>query len=91
MCAHSKQFSNRAYAACAGVMGDFLGATICMIELAVYLSLAVDVEAISAHGGLNQVQGSAIAWLVIVVSLPQIHGAVRRQLDSPIQLDAQEC
>jgi len=73
-----------------GVMGDFLGASICMIELAVYLALAVDPAAIEARGGWARAQ-SAFTWLAIVVSMPQIHGAIRRRLDPPIQLDAQEC
>ena len=73
-----------------GVMGDFLGASICMIELAIYLALSVEPAAIEARGGWAQAQ-SAFTWLAIVVSLPQIHGAIRRYLDPPVQLDPKEC
>mmetsp|Transcript_91973 Transcript_91973/g.134418 ORF Transcript_91973/g.134418 Transcript_91973/m.134418 type:complete len:395 (+) Transcript_91973:11-1195(+) len=52
-----------------GVMGDFLGATICIIELAIYLALGAD---------LNQADGSKLLHLVMVVSLPQIYGVWRR-------------
>ena len=51
-----------------GVMGDFLGATICCLELAVYL-------AIVAEGPSDT---GALLWLAIVVSLPQIYGTWRR-------------
>ena len=51
-----------------GVMGDFLGATICCLELAVYL-------AIIAEGPSDT---GALLWLAIVVSLPQIYGTWRR-------------
>ena len=52
-----------------GVMGDFLGATICALELAVYLALAADAERADAR---------AIGRLACVVSLPQVYGAWRR-------------
>ena len=51
-----------------GVMGDFLGATICVLELAVYLSLAADASRFDA---------SAFLRLAVVVSLPQIYGLLR--------------
>ena len=51
-----------------GVMGDFLGATICMLELATYLAIGAD----SARA-----DGGAIAWLVFVVCLPQVYGVWR--------------
>ena len=51
-----------------GVMGDFLGATICVLELAVYLSLAADASRFDA---------SAFLRLAVVVSLPQIYGRLR--------------
>ena len=52
-----------------GVMGDFLGATICALELAVYLAIAADAERADAR---------AIGRLACVVSLPQVYGAWRR-------------
>ena len=51
-----------------GVMGDFLGATICVLELAVYLSLAADASRFDA---------SAFLRLAVVVSLPQVYGRLR--------------
>ena len=52
-----------------GVMGDFLGATICVLELCVYL-------AISANG--KNVDAQAIRWLALVVASPQVYGVWRR-------------
>ena len=49
-------------------MGDFLGATICCLELAFYL-------AIVAEGPSDT---GALLKLAIVVSLPQIYGTWRR-------------
>ena len=51
-----------------GVMGDFLGATICVLELAVYLSLAADASRFDA---------GAFMRLALVVSLPHIYGRLR--------------
>ena len=52
-----------------GVMGDFLGATICMLELAVHLALAADLERLDTK---------ALAWLCGVVAAPQLYGGWRR-------------
>jgi hypothetical protein len=51
-----------------GVMGDFLGATICVLELAIYLALAADASRFDA---------SAFLRLAVVVSLPQVYGRLR--------------
>ena len=51
-----------------GVMGDFLGATICVLELSIYLALAADASRFDA---------SAFLRLAVVVSLPQIYGRLR--------------
>ena len=51
-----------------GVMGDFLGATICVLELAIYLALAADE---------SRADASAFLRLAVVVSLPQIYGLLR--------------
>ena len=51
-----------------GVMGDFLGATICVLELVIYLALAADASRFDA---------SAFLRLALVVSLPQIYGRLR--------------
>ena len=51
-----------------GVMGDFLGATICVLELAIYLALSADASRFDA---------SAVLRLAVVVSLPQIYGRLR--------------
>ena len=51
-----------------GVMGDFLGATICVLELAIYLALAADASRFDA---------SAFLRLAVVVLLPQIYGRLR--------------
>ena len=55
-----------------GVMGDFLGATICMLELAVLLSISADAP---------RADGAAIARMVIVLSLPQAYGVWRRRYE----------
>ena len=52
-----------------GVMGDFLGATICVLELAIYLALAADASRFDA---------SAFLRLALVVSLPQVYGRLDR-------------
>ena len=52
-----------------GVMGDFLGATICVLELSIYLALAADPPRFDA---------SAFLRLAVVVSLPQIYGRLDR-------------
>ena len=51
-----------------GVMGDFLGATICVLQLAIYLALAADASRFDA---------SAFLRLAVLVSLPQIYGRLR--------------
>ena len=51
-----------------GVMGDFLGATICVMELSIYLALAADASRFDA---------SAFLRLAVVVSLPQVYGLLR--------------
>ena len=50
------------------LMGDFLGATICGLELAIYLALSADASRFDA---------SAFLRLAVVVSLPQIYGRLR--------------
>ena len=67
-----------------GVMGDFLGATICMLELAVYLAIAADVEHADA---------SALTRLAVVLSLPQFYGVWRRFFDANWRAsqEPQEC
>ena len=52
-----------------GVMGDFLGATICVLELSIYLALAADASRINT---------SAFMRLAVVVSLPLIYGRLDR-------------
>lgn len=47
-----------------GVMGDFLGATICMLELGCLLAMSAD---------FGRADARAIAWLVGVVSAPQLY------------------
>ena len=59
-----------------GVMGDFLGATICMLELAIYLALAADWQ---PEDLMN------LTRLVVVVSLPQIYGWWTRREAPPAQ------
>ena len=51
------------------LMGDFLGATICGLELAIYLALSADASRFDA---------SAFLRLAVVVSLPQIYGRLDR-------------
>ena len=63
-----------------GVMGDFLGATICMLELAVYLALAADA---------GRFDGRAAAWLGGVLALPQLYGAYARAASAPAE--PEEC
>ena len=53
-----------------GVMGDFLGATICVLELAIYLALAADE---------SRADASAFLRLAVVVSLPQVYGLLRHR------------
>jgi hypothetical protein len=48
-----------------GVMGDFLGATICVLEVGIYLALAADA---------SRFDTGAFFRLAVVVSLPQIYG-----------------
>lgn len=63
-----------------GVMGDFLGATICVLEVAIHLAIMMD---------LGRADARAIAWLVGVVSLPQLYGVWRRHGVAPPP--AQDC
>ena len=58
-----------------GVMGDFLGATICMLELAVYLAIAADD---------GRADAKAIARLGMVLAAPQLYGAWRRRYDASV-------
>ena len=51
-----------------GVMGDFLGATICFLEVGIYLALAADA---------SRFDTGAFFRLAVVVSLPQIYGRLR--------------
>ena len=55
-----------------GVMGDFLGATICMLELAVYLAISAELE---------RADLPALGWLAGVVSMPQVYGVWRRRYE----------
>ena len=50
-------------------MGDFLGATICMIELAVYMSVTANVD---------KVDTQVIARCIFVLALPHIYGRMRK-------------
>jgi len=60
-----------------GVMGDFLGATICILEVAVHLAVSMD---------LGRADTRAIAWLAAVVSAPQACAALfGRQAPAPAQ------
>mmetsp|Transcript_14197 Transcript_14197/g.43996 ORF Transcript_14197/g.43996 Transcript_14197/m.43996 type:complete len:370 (-) Transcript_14197:172-1281(-) len=52
-----------------GVMGDFLGATICMLEVGIYLAVGADV---------SRADAAALARCAVVVSLPQIYGRWRK-------------
>ena len=64
-----------------GVMGDFLGATTCMLELGVYLSLSAD---------LPRLDTRALGWLAAVVALPQLYGAWRRFYERRVEQGVQE-
>jgi cobalamin synthase len=50
-----------------GVVGDYIGATICVVEVAVYLVLGADWAALSAPGGWRPLATLAAAMLVPVV------------------------
>ena len=63
-----------------GVMGDFLGATICILEVSLYLAILMDVRRADGH---------AIAWLVGVVALPQVCILLFGRQTAPAP--AQEC
>mmetsp|Transcript_49956 Transcript_49956/g.153678 ORF Transcript_49956/g.153678 Transcript_49956/m.153678 type:complete len:403 (+) Transcript_49956:78-1286(+) len=52
-----------------GVMGDFLGATICVLELAIYLALGADT---------TRADPRPLLRLALVVALPQLYGGWRR-------------
>ena len=52
-----------------GVMGDFLGATICALEVVIYLAITAD---------LARFDGQAACRLLAIVALPQIYGKLRR-------------
>ena len=70
---------NYGYSVLGGVMGDFLGATICMIELAIYLAIGADT---------TRVQPGRLLWLACVVSLPQAYGPwARGWKDRPVDKD----
>lgn len=56
-----------------GVMGDFLGATICILEVAIYLAICAEAE---------RVDVSALSRLLVVLTLPQVYGAWRRRFDA---------
>ena len=65
-------------------MGDFLGATICVVEVVLYLSLLADAKLLDdiAQGGAVAAEAlHPIGWLAFVICLPQIHGMLRRWLD----------
>ena len=64
-----------------GVMGDFLGATICMLEVGCLLAMSADFGRADAH---------AIAWLVGVVSAPQLY-ALCFGRQTPETAAPQEC
>lgn len=55
-----------------GVMGDFLGATICVLELAIYLAISADLERFDAR---------AVSWFFCVISFPQAYGVWRRSYE----------
>ena len=67
-----------------GVMGDFLGATICVLELAIYLAISADVAASDTALGLAQRRAGV--WLALVVSLPQVYGTWRRWYERRLNL-----
>ena len=52
-----------------GVMGDFLGATICMLELAIYLAIAADIETFDPY---------RLMWLTTVVSTTHVYGILQK-------------
>jgi hypothetical protein len=56
-----------------GVMGDFLGATICILEVAIYLAICAEAE---------RADVSALSRLLVVLTLPQVYGAWRRRFDA---------
>eukprot|EP00931_Biecheleriopsis_adriatica_P096653 TRINITY_DN70307_c0_g1_i1.p1 TRINITY_DN70307_c0_g1~~TRINITY_DN70307_c0_g1_i1.p1 ORF type:complete len:386 (+),score=68.46 TRINITY_DN70307_c0_g1_i1:103-1260(+) len=72
-----------------GVMGDFLGATICMAELATYFALAADVSSFAASA---EVAGWETATpflrLVALVAAPQVYAHLIR---GPLDLPEKEC
>ena len=73
-----------------GVMGDFLGATICMAELAIYLALSADVGRLGAVAA-ERGWGTALfpfVWISLVVSAPQIYAKYIRK---GVVIDAKEC
>ena len=55
-----------------GVMGDFLGAAICVLELAIYLAISIDLTTFGKE------DARALGWLGVVLSAPQIYGVYRR-------------
>ena len=67
-----------------GVMGDFLGATICVLELVVYLAISAEIAPSGTALGLAQRR--AIGWLALVVSLPQVYGTWRRWYERRLDL-----
>lgn len=73
-----------------GVMGDFLGATICMTELAIYLVLGADVPrlvASAAEVGWGAALSPAFRLLALVAA-PQVYAHLVR---GPLDWEAKEC
>jgi len=73
-----------------GVMGDFLGATICMTELAIYLILAADFERLKASAdelGWLEVLSPALRLVALVVA-PQAYAHLVR---GPLDWDGKDC
>ena len=73
-----------------GVMGDFLGATICMAELAIYLVLSADVARLASVAS-QQGLGAALfpfVLLSLIVSAPQVYAKYIRTGEI---VDAKEC
>lgn len=71
-------------------MGDFLGATVCMAELAIYLVLSADVARLGAVA-TERGWGAALfpfVWVSLIVSAPQIYGSYIRK---GVVVDAKEC
>ena len=62
-------------------MGDFLGATICILEVAIYLAICAETD---------RANPSALLRLAIVLMLPQLYGAWRRKFDAG-PTEPQEC